>query len=149
MSSGIECAGLVVAVLPLIIEAGKSYARGTDTLLTVALPSRRDQKLQDFYDRFWWETVELNGRIREIVNALPRLSAEHKIALANVARLEDWTRDTDVDAALKNYFATEDDLNKFMLVMTRLMSLLAQLVKDSTIQVVAADVVSSPSGSVS
>lgn len=149
MASGIECVGLVLAVLPLVIEAGKSYARGTDALLNVALHSRRDQKLQDFYDRFWWETVELNGRIREIVNALPRLSAEQKIALANVARLEDWTRDTGVDAALQDYFATTDDLNKFMLVMTRLISLLAQLVKDSTIHVVTADVVSSSSGFIS
>lgn len=142
MASGIECVGLVLAVLPLVIEAGKLYAHGTDSLLNIALQSRRDQKLQNFYDHFWWETVELHRRIREIVNALPRLSTQRKIELENVARLEDWTRDADVDAELRNYFATEDDLNTFMLVMTRLVSLLAQLVRDSTINVVAADTVS-------
>lgn len=148
MASGIECVGLVLAVLPLVIEAGKLYAQGTDSLLNIALQSRRDQRLQNFYDHFWWETVELHGRIREIVNALPRLSTQRKIELENVARLEDWTRDADVDTALRNYFAIEDDFNTFMHVMTRLVSLLAQLVRDSTINVVAADAVSHSSHSI-
>lgn len=148
MASGIECVGLVLAVLPLVIEAGKLYARGTDNLLNIALQSRRDQRLQNFYDNFWWETVELHQRIRQIVNTLPHLSAQQKIELANVARLEDWTRNEDVYAALRDYFATEDDLNAFMVVMNKLMSLLAGLVEDSTIHVVASDAVSDSSGSI-
>jgi hypothetical protein len=142
MVTGIDCAGLVLAVLPLIIEAGKAYAQGTDTFLNITLQSRRDQRLQDFYEHFWWETVELNQRVREIVSALPRLSFQRKIELATAARLEDWTRDADVNIALQNYFASNDDFNTFMRVMTKLVSLLAQLVKDSTIHVVAADAVS-------
>ena len=144
MVSGVECAGLVFAVLPIFIEAGKAYAHGTDTLLDIALQSRRDQRLQNFYDHFWWETVELNQRVREIVNALPRLSPQRKIELATAARLEDWTRDADINVALQSYFSTNDDFNTFMLVMTKLVSLLAQLVKDSTIHIVAADAVSEP-----
>ena len=147
MISGIECAGLVIAVLPLVIEAGKLYARGTDKLLNVALHSRRDDKLQSFYLEFWWEITELGERIQQIVSTLPRLSAERKIALANVARLEDWNCDTDVDVALKTYFATEEDLNTFMLVMTKLMSLIAQLVNDRTTYVRDVDAVSDSSGS--
>ena len=142
MVTGIECAGVVLAVLPLVIEAGKAYAQGTDNFLNITLQSRRDQRLQDFYDHFWWETVELNQRVREIVSALPRLSPERKIELATAARLEDWTRDADINVALQNYFASDDDFNTFMLVMTRLVFLLAQLVKDSTIHVVATDAVS-------
>lgn len=147
MVSGIECVGLVVAVLPLVVEAAESYSRGTDKLLNVVLHSRRDDELQDFYFRFWWETWELRERIQEIVTSLPRLSAERKIALANVARLEDWTRDTDVDAALQTYFVTKEDLNTFTLVMTKLMSLIAQLVNDRTIHVKDVDAVSDSSGS--
>jgi hypothetical protein len=142
MITGIDCAGLVLAIMPLVIEAGKAYAEGTDALMNITLQSRRDQRLQDFYEHFWWEMVELNLRVREIVGALPRLSHERKIELATAARLEDWTRDADVEIALQNYFASNDDFNAFMLVMTRLVSLLAQLVKDSTIHVMAADAVS-------
>jgi hypothetical protein len=141
MVTGIECAGLVLAVLPLVTEASKAYAQGTDNLLNITLQSRRDQRLQDFYDHFWWETVELNRRVRGIVSALPRLSLERKIELATAARLEDWTRDADINIALQNYFAS-NDFNTFMLVMTRLVFLLAKLVKDSTVHIVAADAVS-------
>lgn len=144
MPTGIECAGLVIAILPLFIEAGKAYARGTDTLLNITLPSRRDQRLERFYEDFWWETVELNQKVKDILNDLPLLSPQRKIELATAARLEDWTRDADINVALQSYFASEDDFNTFMHVMSRLVSLLAQLVKDSTVQVVAGDAVRGP-----
>lgn len=141
MPTGIECAGLVIAILPLFIEAGKAYARGTDTLLNITLPPRRDQRLERFYEDFWWETVELNQKVKDILNHLPLLSPQRKVELATAARLEDWTRDADVNKALHSYFTTNDDFNTFMHVMSRLVSLLAQLVKDSTVQVVAGDAV--------
>lgn len=141
MPTGIECAGLVIAILPLFIEAGKAYARGTDTLLNITLPSRRDQRLERFYEDFWWETVELNQKVKDILNHLPLLSHQRKIELATAARLGGWTRDADINKALHSYFATNDDFNTFMYVMSRLVSLLAQLVKDSTVQVVAGDAV--------
>lgn len=141
MPTGIECAGLAIAILPLFIEACKAYAEGTNTLLNITLPSRRDQRLERFYDDFWWETVELNQKVKDILNDLPLLSPQRKIELATAARLEDWTRDADINEALHRYFATKDDLNTFMHVMSRLVSLLAQLVKDSTVQVVAGDAV--------
>lgn len=144
MPTGIECAGLIIAILPLFIEVGKAYARGTDTLLNITLPSRRDQRLQRFYEDFWWETVELNQNVKDILNNLPLLSLQRKIELATAARLEDWTRDADINIALQSYFATTDDFNTFMHVMSRLVYLLAQLVKDSTLQVVAGDAVSGP-----
>ena len=146
MVTGIECAGLALAVLPLVIEAGKAYASGADALADITLLSRRDQKLQDFYDHFWWETVELNQKVRQIVDALPNLNPDRKLELATAAHLEDWTHQADVTAALQSYFAAPDDFNTFMHVMARLVSLLAQLVKDSTIHITAADAVSNPSG---
>lgn len=144
MPTGIECAGLAIAILPLFIEAAKAYARGTDTLLNITLPSRRDQRLQRFYEDFWWETVELNQNVKDIVNNLPLLSPQRKIELATAACLEDWPRDADIIIALQSYFATKDDFNTFMHVMSRLVSLLAQLVKDTTVQIEAGDAVRGP-----
>jgi hypothetical protein len=36
MVTGVECAGLALAILPLVIEAGKAYASGADTLADIA-----------------------------------------------------------------------------------------------------------------
>lgn len=141
MVTGIECAGLVLAILPLIIETGKAYARGTDTLLNIVLPSRHDPRLESFYEKFWWETEELNQKLKDILNNLPLLSPQRKIELATAARLEDWTSNADISEALHSYFATKHDLNKFMHVMSRLLCLLAELVEDSTVQLVAGDAV--------
>jgi hypothetical protein len=143
MVTGIECAGLALAVLPLVIEAGKAYASGADALAEISLLSRRDKKLQSFYEHFWWESFELNQKLRRIVDALPNLRPDRKIELTTAEHLEDWTRQPDVAASLQNYFATADDVNSFMVVMAKLISLLAQLVKDSTIHITAADAVSS------
>ncbi|MCJ1469505.1 hypothetical protein MMC07_008138 [Pseudocyphellaria aurata] len=138
MASGIECVGLALAVLPLVIEAGRAYARGQEGVLNVVLQSRRDQRLQAFYDDFYYEIAELHQRVKGIVSAL-RLATERKSELANVACLEAWIRDADVEKALQTYFITTDKLNIFMHVMTKLVSLLAQLVEDRTIHVEAAD----------
>lgn len=88
--------------------------------------------------------MELNQKVQDILNNLPCLSLQRKIELATAARLGDWTRDADVHIALQGYFATMDGFNVFMLVMSRLVSLIAQLVKDSTVHVVAADAVRGP-----
>lgn len=81
--------------------------------------------------------MELNQKVQDILNNLPCLSLQRKIELATAARLGDWTRDADVHIALQGF-------NVFMLVMSRLVSLIAQLVKDSTVHVVAADAVRGP-----
>jgi hypothetical protein len=141
--TGVECAGLALAVLPLVIETGKVWASGGEALADIALLVRRDKKLSYFYDHFWWESVELNQKLRQIVDALPNLPLDRKLRLATAANLEDWTTQADVTAALQSYFATSDDVNSFLHVMTKLVSLLAQLVKDSTIHITAADAVSS------
>ena len=143
MATGIECTGIVLGVAPLVIEAGKAYAEGVDALADVALQSRHDKKLQSFYEHFWWEMVELNTRVRDMIDSLPRLSSQRKIELASASSLENWTNNADVDEALKVYLITVDNYKSFMVVMTRLVSMLSQLVKDSTLHINMSDTVSS------
>ncbi|KAH7136154.1 hypothetical protein B0J11DRAFT_520039 [Dendryphion nanum] len=139
MVSGIECAGLALATLPLFIEAGKVYASGTEALADIMIASRRDQKLENFYEQFWWETVELSQKLKQIINALPNLTPARKVELATAANLEHWTLNDDVKAALQTYFADDNDFNTFERVVTKLVSLLGQLVKDSTIHISTKD----------
>lgn len=73
MPSGIEIAGVVLAMLPLVVEIAKSYANGVNSIKNVVISERRDEKLQDFYDNFYWETFILGNVLRDIINGLPLL----------------------------------------------------------------------------
>ena len=142
MITGIECAGLVLAVLPIFIEAAKSYKKGVDSIYNVTSHSRRDEKLQDFYEDFWWETTMLNRQIRGIVDALPYLSNDRKTYLADPEHLEEWNHDTDVSEALQKVFSSVTDFEDFKVIMTKIVGLLVQLVQDSTVHISIKDMVS-------
>lgn len=142
MITGVECAGLVLAVLPLFVETAKAYARGVDSIQNVVLYSRRDEKLQEFYEDFWWEIAQLHRQIRGIVELLPYLSDERKTELTTDMHLEGWNQDADITEALHGFFRSDNDLNVFLTVMSKILQLLAQLVKDSTIHLRRADMVS-------
>lgn len=142
MITGIECAGLVLAVLPIFIEAAKSYKKGIDSIYNVTSHSRRDEKLQDFYEEFWWETEMLNRQIRGIVDALPYLSSERKAYLAAAEHLDAWNQDADVSQALHEVFSSIMDFEDFKVIMTKIVGLLVQLVQDSTVQITIKDMVS-------
>lgn len=142
MITGIECAGLVLAVLPLFIGAAKSYKQGIDTIRDVISQTRRDEKLEEFYEDFYWELYLLNRQIREIVGALPFLSDHRKTELTTAEHLDEWTIDADVVRALEDYFNSETDFNAFMVIMTKIVQLLAQVVRDTSLQISEADKVS-------
>ena len=142
MVTGIECAGLVLAVLPLFIEAAKSYKKGVDTIRDLISSTRRDERLEEFYEDFWWEIFVLNRQIREVVGALPYLSDDRKTELTVAGHLGEWTVDADVAEALEEFFNSGGDYNTFMVIMTKIVNLLAQVVKDSTVHISGTDVVS-------
>ena len=142
MITGIESAGLVLAVLPFFIETAKSYKRGIDTMHDQASQTRRDEKQEEIYEDFRWELLLLDRQIREIVEALPSLSDNRKTELTTADHLEEWTVDADVACALEDYFKSETDLNAFMVIMTKIVQLLAQVVKDTSVKISEADKVS-------
>ena len=142
MVTGIECAGLVLAVLPLFIEAAKSYKKGVDTIRNVISNSRRDERLEEFYEDFWWEMFVLNRQIREVVEALPYLSDDRKTELLAAGHLGEWTVDADVAEALEEFFKSGSHYDTFMVIMTKIVHLLAQVVKDSAVHISGTDVVS-------
>jgi hypothetical protein len=131
MVTGIECAGLVLAVLPLAIEAAKQYKHGVDTILDAVSSSRRDEKLEDFYEELWWEMFLLDRQLRDIVHALPYLTDDRKAGLMKADNLDQWTAKSDVTEALQEFFNSDTDFQTFMMIMGKIVQLLAQLVKDS------------------
>jgi hypothetical protein len=127
--SGIEVAGLVLAVLPLFIEAGKAYSDGVDTILNVSLRSRRDENLSDFYDEFYWEIGQLGLHIEDISSAVFD-SPTAKQQPSSVLKLSEWSQDSKVELRLKAYLRSESAFNMFIVVAQRIAQLLSQLLND-------------------
>lgn len=143
--SSIECAGVVLAVLPLAIEAAKSYKHGVDTILDVVSSSRRDDKLEDFYEELWWEMFFLDRQLRDIVHALPLLKDDRKADLLKAENWNQWTRNSDVTEALQEYLNSETNFQAFTVIMGKIVQLLAQLIKDSTARIDRKEIVSDTS----
>ena len=133
--SGFEVVGVVFAVLPLFIEAGKAYVHHGSALHKAVKPSIRDDKLVDFYESFWWETFELRKQIEKVVTDLPQLSEERKNQIISSRDIDGWDKSKDVGQALREFFATEDDYLAFQKVMSKILDMLARLVKDDTVHI--------------
>jgi hypothetical protein len=93
MVTGIKAAGLVLAILPIVIEGSKIYKNGVDSLRDVTSNRSRDTKLQDFYDDFFIETDYLHGQLVDLVNELPALSISCKVALKSSGNIAMWEED--------------------------------------------------------
>lgn len=131
MVTGVECAGLVLAVLPLVIEAAKAYSEGVEDILDVVKSSRSNEKLEEFYEKFFWEVLEFELRVKQIIDALPEIPDERKSLLVANLHVDDWVPSSDVAEALQEYFGTSDS-KKFDLVMKKCVKLIGQLVEDKT-----------------
>lgn len=141
--SGFEVAGIVFGVLPLFIEIGKAYSQHPAAFHKAASRNLRDDKLQAFYCEFWWETYELRQHIEMIVTELPGLTRSKKQEVINSRDLDNWDKSLDIAQALKDYFASWDDYLTFQSVMTKILELLARLVRDETVHLSKSDKVSS------
>lgn len=140
MVTGIECAGLVLAVLPIFVEATKAYRRGANTIYNVASRTRLDKALEEFYEEFVWAIVMLHRQIKSMIDALPYLSSDRKTYLAE--HLEEWKQDTDVAQALQEFFNSKMDFDIFMVIVTKIVQLLSQLIQDPSVHISVQDMVS-------
>jgi hypothetical protein len=132
MASGVEIAGLALAVLPLVIEAAKLYGQGVGSIKNVVIAERRDEKLQGFYEDFYWETFFLDRTLRKIVNDLPLLCKDCKNSLFSDKSLNSWKENEEVVRALLIYFGGEQDVDAFTLVFSKVLGLIDNLTKDKT-----------------
>lgn len=140
MATGIECAGLLLAILPLFIEAGKSYAKGVDSLMNVAVPDRRDEALEEFYDDFHEQVVEINEHINSIYNFMSK-TAQGENFPPPTKLLSKWREDPSIQKALKAYFGSDDRFNRFIRISSKICELLKSLIKDKAINLFANDLV--------
>ncbi|KAH7043809.1 hypothetical protein B0J12DRAFT_578316 [Macrophomina phaseolina] len=132
MPSGIECAGLVFAVLPLFVEVAKVYSDGVETIVNVAVKGRWDKRLEDFYFDFYIQLFHL-GEIMETIRSSIQSSRPFSSGEGHLTQfMTEWDHDSEMERQLKNYFGSDDRFNAFTIISKRLLTLLQELIKDRT-----------------
>lgn len=132
--SGFEVAGLVLAVLPFFIEAGKSYVDQARAFGQAVTPSNFDIELQEFYEEFYWDTFELQKNIEKIVLELPTLSEERKQEVLQSRDFDKLDQAKDVATALQDFLGAAD-YAAFQMVIEKMSDLFSRLIKDGTVHI--------------
>ena len=83
MLTGVEIAGLLLAVLPLFIAAAKPYRDGLETMSTALSSKAMDEELEDFYKDLNYEVTLLRFTLESLVQSLPVITKEEKDRLIN------------------------------------------------------------------
>ena len=139
--SGFEIVGVIFGVLPLLIEVGKTYSKSPVHKAISRKPY--DEKLADFYQTFWWELSELKIHISTLVESIPGISEEKRGDLLDTSRAStEWHDGSAAAMAFDGLLASIDQDRNVEVVMKKVLKLLDKLIKDETLDIKAADVVS-------
>lgn len=130
MASSVEFAGLALAVLPLFIETAKAYTDGVESILNVAIRSRWDEKLEEFYEEFYYQIVELNNNIGKIRTPIATSALSNENLPNSSGFLAAWQNDSNIEKQIRSYFRTEDNFNQFTRINKRLVMLLSGLIQE-------------------
>lgn len=136
MPTGIECAGLALAVLPLFIEVAKAYSDGVETIFNIVIKSRWEERLETFYLDFYIQLFyveEVMQRVRDVISA----------STNTIQLISDWYNDPKFEVTLKGYFRSDERFHIFTVICKKVLFLLGQLVKDETNRIYQTDQVSS------
>ncbi len=77
-----------------------------------------------------------------LADSLPNLTEERKAQIIESRDLDNWDKATDVAESLEAFFSSDDDYLAFQKVMSKVLDLLARLVKDDTVHISKSDRVS-------
>lgn len=136
MATGIECAGLALAVLPLFIEVAKAYSDGVETIFDIVITSRWEERLESFYLDFYIQLFyveEVMKRVRDVISA----------STNTIQLISDWYNDPKFEVALKRYFRSDERFRIFTVICKKVLMLLNHLVKAETNGICQKDQVSS------
>jgi hypothetical protein len=142
MASGVEMAGLALAVLPIFIEIAKAYSDGVETVFDVAIRSRWEERLGDFYFDFYIQLFYLEESMQSIRHFVASKSAKSDDVANTLQSFTLWNNNPHLEFRLRAYFVTENRFGAFSIVSKRILLLLHQLIKDETSRISANDRVS-------
>ncbi|KAL2846942.1 hypothetical protein BJY01DRAFT_212890 [Aspergillus pseudoustus] len=130
MVTGVECAGLVLAVLPLFISTAEAYSKGAETLWGVILRSRADDALQDFYCEFHWQIGLLHEQLKSISNALADQGHISNNDDNIASQLKTWKNNAGIKKSLIVLLGSEASFRRFETATMSIVKLLGQLLRE-------------------
>ncbi|KAL3492513.1 hypothetical protein BJX62DRAFT_106700 [Aspergillus germanicus] len=128
--TGVGCAGLVLAVLPLLISAAEAYSKGTETLWGVLLQSRADEALQVFYCGFHWQIGLLHERSKSISDALADEVQIDQNGEPIATQLKAWKNNPATKQAHITLLGSEASFHRFETATMSIARLLGQLLRE-------------------
>lgn len=129
MASGVEIAGLVLATLPICVEIAKAYCRGANTVFDVVLHSRRDDKLLQFYEDFYWNVSEINKHVQYISTA----ATGDISSLKSVLSLREWRENPATAEGLHRVFESEISYQQYIVITEKIVKLLYLLLANESL----------------
>lgn len=138
MVTGVECAGLVLAILPLLVEAAKAYNAGVEDIRGVIQKDRQNVMLQEFYEDFLIEVTFVNRNMERVLDALPDLLDSQKTQLKAEFQQQLWLPTTEVAKSLSSLFGNQ--YGAFEMTISKIMRLFGKVVNDEMLNISAAEV---------
>lgn len=109
--TGVECAGIILVVIPLVVEGAKVYLRGLEAVRDTVQSQRYDASLDDFYIDIFCGMMEFRECMISILDELPALSDTKKQALVESVSEEDWKPGSEVHIAFQATFPSNMELD--------------------------------------
>ncbi|RPA81004.1 hypothetical protein BJ508DRAFT_118097 [Ascobolus immersus RN42] len=128
--SGFEIAGVVIGVLPLLLDAGKASSRHFQYVKQARNATKADAVLYEFYLEVFYEMFMLKKTLESVFSRLPGVSTEKKNRIV-ACEYDEWCRDPEVVRSLQTVFK-QDDLDTFIMAMERLLEIFFRLVEEKT-----------------
>ncbi|OMP83095.1 hypothetical protein BK809_0004476 [Diplodia seriata] len=140
--SGVEIAGLVLGIIPLVLAAA-DHQRKVYGAVTTTLRSRvKDEKLASQYQNLHNEVALLNLTIRDFIFDLPALSTGDKQDLLKLD--EKLWKDDRVELALSQKLGTSN--TAFVDTLKTVLQCLDDVLSDRVLKLEKADIVQAPRG---
>ncbi|KAL4931108.1 uncharacterized protein BDV17DRAFT_257106 [Aspergillus undulatus] len=132
MASGVEFAGLALAVLPLFVSAVDAYSKGAETLWGVVIPSKSDAALHDFYCEFYYQIAVLHKQLESISNTMAGRGVVAQQGPTLTSQLDAWNCNHDMKNALTGLLGSDVELKLFEVIARKIVKLLGQLLREKS-----------------
>ena len=132
MASGIEVAGLVLAVIPLITKAAESCREG-GRMMSLLRSRGHKQLRRRLSEDLYIELVLFHNHLKHLIQGLPDLSEARCNAVLSSFDQQDWKSDSDIVQALQSHLG-QPDFDKFAHAIDNVYQWMNDVLQDESFQ---------------
>lgn len=107
--SGIEVAGIVLAILPIAVGAAKACSEGIGESKKLLTTKGHEEIKRDLFDDLYRELVLFSRHTRKVLQSLPEISQQRSVEVLSSLEIKEWQSHSDVVQALKRQLGTDFD----------------------------------------